>query len=97
MDVLVNLCSRTALMDSRTEASSAWFESLANRKLGADMDINSCSNLEHVSATRCSTYGAILLITARRAGYTAFSLPLLVVIKVWMDYDGLAARSMMLI
>lgn len=76
-------------MDSRTEASSAWFESLANRKLGADMDVNSCSNLEHASGTRCSTYGAMLLITARRAGYTALSLPLLVVIKVWMDYGGL--------
>ena len=74
------------LIDSRTEARRLWFVSLASKKLGADIDENSCKILEHAPGAKCSTHGAILFITASRAGYTAFKFPLRAVIRVWIDY-----------
>lgn len=54
-DSLVNWCSRTALMNSSSNDRSAWFVSLANRKLGADIEENSCIILEHVAGDKCCT------------------------------------------
>lgn len=55
-------------MDSRTEASRLWFVSLASRKLGVDIEEKSCRILVQAAGARCSTYGAMLLIIANRAG-----------------------------
>ena len=55
-------------MHSRIEARRLWFVSLANRKLGVDIDEKSCRILEHAPGDKCSTYGAMLLVIARRAG-----------------------------
>ena len=60
--------------------------SLARRKLGEDIDANSCSNFELAWALRCSAYGAMLFTVARSDGYIASSFPLLDVISVWMDF-----------
>lgn len=68
LDVLENWCSRMELMDSRTEARRLWFVSLASRKLGVDIEEKSCRILVQAAGARCSTYGAMLLIIANRAG-----------------------------
>ena len=46
-------CSMTALMDSSSDCSRAWFVSLASRKLGEDMEVKSCNSLELVVVERC--------------------------------------------
>lgn len=56
------------LMDSSIEARRLWFVSLASRKLGVDIDEKSCNILEHAPGDICSTYGAMLLVIAKRAG-----------------------------
>jgi hypothetical protein len=48
---------------------------LAKRKDGEDIEVNNCSSFELAAALRFSIEAAILLITAKRAGYTAVSFP----------------------
>lgn len=55
MNELVNLCSKIELIDSSTEVRRLWLESFASKKLGADMDENSCKILEHAAGDMCST------------------------------------------
>lgn len=60
--------------------------SLANKKLGDDIEAKSCSNLELVARPMFCTYAAILFRIASNAGYTASSLPLPVVSRVYIDW-----------
>jgi hypothetical protein len=45
------------------------------------MELNSCMILEQVGPLNPSKYAAMLLITAKSAGYTAVSFPWLVVMS----------------
>lgn len=56
--------------------------SFASRNEGDDMDEKSCINLAAVTGLRPSRYGAMLLITARSAGYIAASFPWLVEMRL---------------
>ncbi len=56
--------------------------SLASKNEGDDMELKSCISLELVVELSPSRYGAMLLMTANRAGYMAVSLLWLVVIRL---------------
>ena len=71
-----------ALIASNRECKSVWLFSLANKKLGEDMDANSWSSFELGARPRFCTYAAMLLRIASNAGYMASSLPLPVVSSV---------------
>ena len=45
-----------------------WLVSVASKKVGDDMEENSSTSLELVARWRSFTYGAMLLMMARRAG-----------------------------
>jgi len=59
--------------------------SLESRKPGDDIEENNCNSFDEADALKSSRYAAILLMTARRAGYIAVSLPWLVVIILYID------------
>jgi hypothetical protein len=56
------------LIDSSSDCKRAWFDSFASRNDGEDMDENSCIIVLLVIVLRPSRYGAMLLMTASRAG-----------------------------
>lgn len=62
--------------------------SFANKKLGDDIDANSCSSFELGARPRFWTYAAMLLMMASKAEYIASSFPLLVVRSVYIDYES---------
>lgn len=70
-----------ALMASSKDFNSRWLVSLANRNEGEDMVLNSCMIFAQVGLLSPSRYAAVLLITARSAGYMAVSRPWLVVMS----------------
>ena len=74
-----------AFMDSSSECNSWWLPSFASRKVGADMEAKSWMSLVLAAADRFWMCGAMLATMASRAGYTALSFPLLVVIRVYID------------
>ncbi len=69
-------------IDSSSARRRSWFVSLARRKDGDDMELNSCTSFELVTGLIASRNGVMLLITASRAGYIAVSLLWLVVIRL---------------
>jgi len=72
-------------IDSKRECNNAWFVSFASRKAGADIEANSCTSFVLAAADRGLIWGATFAIIASNAGYTAPSLPLLPVIKLYID------------
>ena len=74
-----------ALIDSNKDVKRVWFVSFANRKLGDDIEANSCKRFEQVIELSFSRYAAILLMIASRAGYMASNFPLLPVMRVCID------------
>ena len=81
----MKLCSTMAFIKSSNDARSVWFVSLASRKLGADIEEKSWMSLEQALGEMCVMYGATLLRMMKRVGYMVSSLPLLVVMRVWID------------
>jgi hypothetical protein len=86
------LCSIIAFIDSSKECNKAWFLSFARRNPGDDIEENSCSNLELAFTPRFSKYAATLLIIASNAGYMASSLPLLLVMRLYIDYPSISVH-----
>lgn len=80
-------------IDSRRECNNAWFVSFASRKAGADIEANNCTSFVLAAAERGLIWGATFAIIASNAGYTAPSLPLLPVIKLYMDYPPVRRTS----
>jgi hypothetical protein len=61
--------------------------SFASKNVGVDMVANNCRSFELVALAIFSMCGAILLIMANIAGYTASSLPCPKLKSVYIDYD----------
>lgn len=70
------------LKTSSKECKRLWLDSLANKKAGADIELNNCISRELASAETPVRCGAILFSIASIAGYTAVSLPWLWVMSV---------------
>jgi hypothetical protein len=64
-----------ALMASSNDRRRLWLVSLASRNEGEDMELNNCMILAQVGPLSPSRYAAMLLMTARSAGYMAESFP----------------------
>lgn len=79
---LLYWCSIMAFSASSSDFNRSWLLSLASRNEGEDMEEKSCISLVQVTVLMPSSDAATLLITASKAGYTAESLPWLVVIRL---------------
>lgn len=53
-NILLNLCSIIAFIDSSSDVSRAWFVSFANRKLGDDINEKRCRSRRHAREFRFS-------------------------------------------